>query len=88
MGAEIHTVPRGGEVTFHGPGQLVAYPIMDIRAARLGARAFVEGLEDVVISTVGGLGIRARGRLTGATGVWVDDRKIAAIGVKLSHGVR
>ena len=166
MGAEVFTAPRGGEVTFHGPGQMVAYPIVDIRAAGLGAHAFVENLEGAVVSTLGtgwvhaapcgraaGLGtrafveklegavvstlgrgglapsrrtqasaatqpipfysstdsssthashpslprcrartgrfgIRAEGQVNGATGVWVGDRKIAAVGVKLSHGVR
>lgn len=140
-------------MTYHGPGQLVAYPIFDIRALGLGARAFVESLEDSVVSTLGELvavkefgnhnsqqgtfavsrhvrgirlahmlsaadrwqatvvcwpnacshqhrtscslpdaagayGIVGRGRVPGATGVWVEDRKIAAIGVKISHGVR
>eukprot|EP00798_Chlamydomonas_sp_ICE-L_P006725 gene6725-3396_t len=86
-GAEIYSAPRGGEVTFHGPGQLVAYPIIQLREARLGARKYVETLEDSIISTVGAYGIKAHGRLKGATGVWVDDRKIAAIGVRISHGI-
>ena len=53
MGAAVFTAPRGGEVTFHGPGQMVAYPIVDIRAAGLGAHAFVENLEGAVVSTLG-----------------------------------
>lgn len=75
-------------MTFHGPGQLVAYPIISLRAARLGARAYVEGLEDVLIHTLDQWGISARGRVPGATGVWVGERKIAALGVKIAHGVR
>ncbi|KAG1672804.1 hypothetical protein FOA52_002792 [Chlamydomonas sp. UWO 241] len=86
-GIEIHHAPRGGEVTFHGPRQLVAYPVVDVRDAKLGARAFVEALEDSIVDTVAAFGISARGRVAGATGVWVGERKIAAIGVKLSHGV-
>mmetsp|Transcript_19883 Transcript_19883/g.59051 ORF Transcript_19883/g.59051 Transcript_19883/m.59051 type:complete len:267 (-) Transcript_19883:17-817(-) len=86
-GAETWHAPRGGEVTFHGPRQLVAYPVLDIREAKIGARAFVECLEDCVVDTLGKFEISGRGRVTGATGVWVGERKIAAIGVKLSHGV-
>ncbi|GIM16960.1 hypothetical protein Vretimale_19528, partial [Volvox reticuliferus] len=86
-GAEICSVPRGGELTFHGPGQLVAYPIIGVKQAGLGARAYVEGLEDSIIGCLANYGINARGRVPGATGVWVGERKIAAIGVRISHGV-
>jgi lipoate-protein ligase B len=74
-------------VTYHGPGQLVAYPIIDIRGAGLGARAYVEALEDAIVDCVGRYRIAARGRVPGATGVWVGDRKIAAIGVRIAHGI-
>ncbi|GLI71688.1 hypothetical protein VaNZ11_016993 [Volvox africanus] len=87
IGAEICSVPRGGELTFHGPGQLVAYPIIGVKQAGLGARAFVEGLEDSIVDCLAIYGINARGRVPGATGVWVGARKIAAIGVRISHGV-
>lgn len=60
-GFEIHAVPRGGETTYHGPGQLVAYPIVDLRQRRFGARAFVEGLEDAMIHTAGCFGIQVGG---------------------------
>ncbi|GFR44937.1 hypothetical protein Agub_g6025, partial [Astrephomene gubernaculifera] len=86
-GVEICVVPRGGEVTFHGPGQLVAYPILGVRQAGLGARTYVEGLEDSLIDCLAKYGIAARGRVPGATGVWVGERKIAAIGVRISHGI-
>ncbi|PNH09013.1 Octanoyltransferase [Tetrabaena socialis] len=86
-GAEVVVVPRGGEVTFHGPGQLVAYPVIDVRQAGLGARAYVEGLEDAVVEALGAYGLAARGRVPGATGVWVGQRKIAAVGVRISQGL-
>lgn len=54
----MHTVPRGGETTYHGPGQLVAYPIINLRQLGLGARAFVEGLEDAMVQTAGCFGIQ------------------------------
>lgn len=84
---DIETIPRGGETTYHGPGQLVAYPIVDLRNRSLGARAYVEGLEDALVATVGAFGVQARGRVPGRTGVWVGSRKVAAIGVKISQGV-
>lgn len=86
-GIDVISVPRGGEVTFHGPGQLVAYPILSLKAAGLGARAYVESLEDGVIDALRTWGIDARGRVPGATGVWVGERKIAALGVKIAHGI-
>lgn len=86
-GVEIVTVPRGGETTFHGPGQLVAYPIVNLRRRHLGARAYVEALEDSIVRTVGAYGLQARGRVPGRTGVWIGERKIAAIGVRIAHGV-
>lgn len=58
LGIDVVTVPRGGETTYHGPGQLVAYPIVDLRQLGLGARAFVEGLEDAMVQTAGCFGIQ------------------------------
>jgi hypothetical protein len=58
LGIDVVTVPRGGETTYHGPGQLVAYPILNLRQLGLGARAFVEGLEDAMVQTVGCFGIQ------------------------------
>lgn len=86
-GAEISSVPRGGETTYHGPGQVVAYPIVDLRKLKIGARKYVESLEDSMIDTADLYGIRARGRIPGRTGVWVDDRKIGAVGVAISGGI-
>lgn len=86
-GAEVHQVPRGGETTYHGPGQLIAYPIVNLRTLRLGARAYVEALEDSMIAIAALYGISAKGRIPGRTGVWVDERKLGAVGVAISGGV-
>ncbi|GBG74272.1 hypothetical protein CBR_g18683 [Chara braunii] len=86
LGAEVHKVPRGGEVTFHGPGQIVCYPIISLRELRLGPRAYVEALEDVMVDVAALYGVQARGRLSHMTGVWVGDRKIGAIGIRVSRG--
>lgn len=85
-GADVASVPRGGETTYHGPGQLVAYPILGLRGLGLGARAYVEALEDAVVSAAGAYGVSARGRVPGRTGVWVGERKLGAVGVRISHG--
>lgn len=86
-GVDIVHVPRGGETTYHGPGQLVAYPIVNLRDKRLGARAYVELLEDSIIDVLRTYGLQGYGRVPGRTGVWVGDRKIAAVGVRISHGI-
>ena len=94
IGAEVHEVNRGGDVTFHGPGQLVGYPILDVAGRRGGGmadtRAYVDAVEQAIIDTVGELGLDAE-RLVGEPGVWLDvdgarPRKLAAIGVRLSRG--
>ena len=59
-GAEVFTSPRGGETTYHGPGQLVLYPIVNLRELRLGARKYVETLEDIMIDTAATFGVKAR----------------------------
>ncbi len=86
-GIEVAESNRGGEVTYHGPGQVVMYPIVGVRAWRIGARRYVESLEDAVVGTLASYGVDARGRVPGATGVWVGDRKVAAVGVRISQGV-
>jgi lipoyl(octanoyl) transferase len=85
-GIELFDSDRGGDVTYHGPGQLVAYPIMDLREWKRDVGAFVRGIEQVLIDTLAGFGIEAQ-RIPKLTGVWVDDSKIAAIGVHLSRWV-
>jgi lipoyl(octanoyl) transferase len=90
-GVELHETDRGGDVTFHGPGQLVGYPIFDLRAfaPRIGAVDFVRKLEEALIRVCGDLGV-ATGRIPGLTGVWTQDElpaKLAAIGVHISRAV-
>lgn len=89
--AELIRVDRGGDITFHGPGQWVVYPVIDLENFGMGVKEYVHGLEEVVIRTIGEYGIRGE-RLPGATGVWIDSRmpqarKICAIGVKCSRYV-
>ncbi len=76
---------RGGQVTYHGPGQLVAYPLVDVRRRGLTARGLVLALEDAVIRTVATWGITARGRRD-APGVYVGDAKLASIGLRIRRG--
>jgi lipoyl(octanoyl) transferase len=93
-GVELFEVDRGGDVTFHGPGQLVAYPIFDLRSfePKVGAVEFVRRLEEVLIRTCSDFGIGTQ-RILGMTGVWTyalrnkPEAKIAAIGVHISRGV-
>ena len=86
LDADVHHTDRGGEVTYHGPGQIVGYPILDLRAAGLGPLAYVRALERVIISTLAELDIHATAE-DRPTGVWVGEAKIAAIGVRVSRGV-
>lgn len=90
-GVELHETDRGGDVTFHGPGQLVGYPIFDLRAfePRIGAVDFVRKLEEALIRTCGDLGVVTE-RIPGLTGVWTQNNppgKVAAIGVHISRAV-
>lgn len=85
--AEVIEVERGGQATYHGPGQLVAYPIVKLREGRRDLHAWMRALEQAVIDALKPLGVRA-GRREGATGVWVDgQRKICSIGVAASRWV-
>ncbi len=79
-GVELFEVERGGDVTFHGPGQLVGYPIVDLTRHRQDLHWYLRQLEEVMIRSLAASGIEAR-RNPGKTGVWVGDRKIASIGV-------
>jgi len=85
----IYEIERGGDVTYHGPGQLVAYPIICLQERSLGIRQYIEKLELVIINTLSSVGINElEGKLGRETGVWIDGkRKIASIGVAVSHWV-
>ena len=85
LGIPVYEVDRGGQVTFHGPGQLVGYPVVNLRDWG-GPVRYIRALEQVIIKTLADFGIEA-GLAEGLTGVWVGDAKIAAIGVKISRGV-
>lgn len=91
-GIDFYRINRGGDITFHGPGQIVGYPILDLDTYSLGIRQYITLLEESVIRLLKGYGIPS-GRLTGATGVWLDAedelraRKICAIGVRASRGI-
>jgi lipoyl(octanoyl) transferase len=90
--ATFFRIDRGGDITYHGPGQIVGYPIFDLEALKISLKEYIYLLEDVVIMTLSGLGLTG-GRLEGATGVWLDQdktgraRKICAIGVRASRYV-
>lgn len=85
-GVGVIDVDRGGEVTYHGPGQLVGYPIMDLRVWGGGPLRYVRALEESLVAALARLHVQAS-QEPGLTGVWVQDRKIAAIGVRISQGV-
>ena len=90
VGADFVSVKRGGDITYHGPGQLVGYPILNLENA-IGATAHVCSVEQLVIDALNALGVKNAGRLSGFAGVWLDAdndrrRKISAIGVRLAHG--
>lgn len=82
---QVIQVDRGGQVTYHGPGQLVLYPLLDLRRLGLGIRQLVDLLETTVIELLQGYGIRAESRAE-APGVYVADRKIASLGLRVRHG--
>lgn len=102
LGADFYNIDRGGDITFHGDGQIVGYPILDLEMLGIGLREYVDAIEQSVIDTLAGYGIRA-GRSHGASGVWLGSgaeyaggqapenggplRKICAIGVKASRYV-
>ncbi len=85
-GIAFYPTDRGGDVTYHGPGQLVGYPIVDLREWQRDVGAYVRAVEQTIIDTLADYGISA-GRIPKLTGVWVDDRKIAAIGVHIGRWV-
>ena len=77
---QLHYIERGGDVTYHGPGQLVAYPIFDLNNYKQETHLFLRQLEEVIIKTVESYNLKAE-RIKGLTGVWVDGKKVASIGV-------
>ena len=85
-GIDFHHTDRGGDVTYHGPGQIVGYPIVDLREWKRDVGAYLRALEQVLIEVLAEFGIAA-GRMQGATGVWVDGTKVAAMGVHISRWV-
>lgn len=85
LGLELFEAGRGGDVTYHGPGQLVGYPILDLKPDRQDLLGYLRDLETMLIAALEELGVRG-GTVPGLTGVWVEDRKIAAIGVRVSSG--
>jgi len=85
-GFEVHEVGRGGDVTYHGPGQVVAYPIIDLSPDRKDVRKYVRDLEETMIRIAADWGIAA-GRVEGLNGAWVGDQKIGAIGVRIARWV-
>lgn len=86
LGVEVVETGRGGDVTYHGPGQLVAYPIFDLRPDRMDVHRYVRDLEEVMIRTCGDYGIES-GRIEGLTGTWVKGAKVGAIGVRISRWI-
>ncbi len=86
LSVDVFNVERGGDITFHGPGQLVGYPILDLTNYKKSVSWYMRSLEQLTIDVLGEFGIKAN-RIKGLTGVWVGDEKIAAQGVQLSRWV-
>jgi len=86
LGIAVHETGRGGDVTYHGPGQLVGYPILDLRPDRCDVHNYVRDLEEVMIRTCADYGVAA-GRIAGLTGTWVGAEKIGAIGIRISRWI-
>ena len=90
IGATSYFIERGGDITYHGPGQLVAYPIFDLEALSLGVKSYVQHIESAIIKTIAEYGIKGY-MIEGKIGVWVTDKgeekKVAAIGIKCSRYV-
>jgi lipoyl(octanoyl) transferase len=86
LGVDVSESGRGGDVTYHGPGQIVGYPILDLRPDRCDVRRYVRDIEEVMIRVCGDYGVRAT-RVTGLTGAWVGQEKIGAIGVRISRWI-
>jgi lipoate-protein ligase B len=85
-GISMVQVERGGNITYHGPGQLVVYPIMDVQTARIGVVEFVEALEEIMLKTVAHWGIKAE-RNSANRGIWIGEKKLGSIGIALRKSV-
>lgn len=85
-GFTVHEIGRGGDVTYHGPGQIVGYPILDLSPDRKDVRRYVRDLEELMIRLAGSYGLTA-GRVDKLNGTWIEDRKIGAVGVRISRWV-
>ncbi len=85
-GIQVFQTERGGNITFHGPGQVVVYPILDMNTGRMGIREYVEGLEKIMSLTVREWGIAANGDAQNR-GLWIGNRKLGSIGVAVKHGI-
>jgi lipoyl(octanoyl) transferase len=86
LGIDVHEAGRGGDVTYHGPGQIVGYPILDLRPDRCDVHRYVRDLEEVMIRVCADYGVTA-GRIKGLTGAWLGAEKIGAIGVRISRWI-
>jgi len=86
LGITVHETGRGGDVTYHGPGQIVGYPILDLRPDRCDVHKYVRDLEEVMIRTCADYGVSAS-RIAGLTGAWVGAEKIGAIGIRISRWI-
>ena len=86
LGIDVSETGRGGDVTYHGPGQVVGYPILDLKPDRCDVHRYVRDLEDVMIRVCADYGVNA-GRINGLTGAWVGNEKIGAIGVRISRWI-
>jgi lipoyl(octanoyl) transferase len=86
LGIEVSETGRGGDVTYHGPGQIVGYPIVDLRPDRCDVHRYVRDLEEVMIRVCADYGVAA-GRIDGLTGAWIGAEKVGAIGVRISRWI-
>jgi lipoyl(octanoyl) transferase len=86
-GIELHETGRGGDVTYHGPGQVVGYPVIELELDRRDLHRYLRDLEEVLLRTLADLGVEGAGRHPGLTGVWAGGAKLAAIGVRVARWV-
>ena len=86
LGIDVSETGRGGDVTYHGPGQIVGYPILDLKPDRCDVHRYVRDLEEVMIRVCADYGVHA-GRISGLTGAWIGDEKVGAIGVRISRWI-